>query len=260
MTAIRPCLLASFALLAACASKPEGQLLNANLPPLDGTSWRAENIGGGGIVDNAEVTAAFSGGKVSGRAGCNNYSGSFAQTGTTLKFGPLATTRRACAPALMDLESKYLAILGGVSSGSVDGTGALVLRATDGRTVRLRTTAAEPPLGGSLEGGPWFADGFPGDAQGKGRAEVTFEPGDHGTSKVFGTGGCNRFSGGWKQDGAKVSFGPLASTMMMCPEPVMAAESKFLKLLGDAATVSFADGVATLTTADGRTLVLRRAP
>ena len=254
---MRPMLFALALLAAACAPRAEIKPVAAVLPPLAGTSWRAEDIAGGGIVDNAEVTAAFAASKVSGNAGCNSYSGTYTQTGAALKIGPLATTRRACAPALMDIESKFLGVLNGTTAGKIDATGALVLTAADGRTVLLRRLEAAV---GSLEGGPWLADGFGGDAQGKGRAEVSFEPGDHGTSQVFGTGGCNRFTGAWKQNGTSVSFGPLASTMMMCPEPAMESEQKFLKLLGAVNRVTVAGNVATLTTPDGATLVLRRAP
>lgn len=243
--------------IAACAPQPAVKPGTSALPPLAGTNWRAEDIAGSGVVDNAEVTAAFADGRISGRAGCNSYNGTYQQSGNTLKLGPLAMTRRACVPALMDVEGRFLAVLGGVSSGSLDATGALVLRAADGRTVLLRRFEAAV---GSLEGGPWYADGFPGDAQGKGRPEVSFEPGDQGTSQVSGTGGCNRFSGAWKQEGTRISLGPLASTMMMCPEPAMASEQKFLALLGAVNRVTVKDNVATLTTADGATLVLRRAP
>jgi heat shock protein HslJ len=260
----RPFLFVLLLALAACAQKPEvRQVSTATLPPLAGTLWRAESVGGAGIIDNALVTAAFEAGEVSGSAGCNTFRGSYAQQGAALKLGPLATTRRACAPALMDLEARYLAILAGVSSGAIDVTGALVLKAVDGRSVLLRRTeapaAAVVPAGGSLEGGPWYADGFAGDASGAGRAEITFEGGDQGTSRVYGTGGCNRFSGSWKQDGARITLGPLASSMMACPQPQMDAEARFFKLLGGATTVSVAGNVATLTTADGQTLVLRRA-
>ena len=254
---MRTIIAACLVLLAACAPRPDAPTAASALPPLAGTSWRAEDIAGAGVIDNAEVTAAFAESRITGRAGCNSYSGAYQQSGAALKIGPLATTRRACVPALMDTESRYLAVLGGVTSGSLDATGALVLTAADGRTLRLRRIGAAI---GSLEGGPWYADGFAGDAQGRGRVEVSFEPGDHGTSQVSGTGGCNRFSGPWKQDGTRVSFGPLASTMMMCPEPVMASEQKFLALLGAVDRVTVRDNVATLTTADGATLVLRRAP
>jgi uncharacterized lipoprotein YbaY/heat shock protein HslJ/uncharacterized lipoprotein NlpE involved in copper resistance len=36
--------------------------------------------------------------------------------------------------------------------------------------------------------------------------------------RVAGTGGCNRFSGGYEIDGKKITFGAMATTMMACPD------------------------------------------
>jgi copper homeostasis protein (lipoprotein) len=36
-------------------------------------------------------------------------------------------------------------------------------------------------------------------------------------NRVSGTGGCNQFSGSYEIDGQKISFGPVATTMMACP-------------------------------------------
>ena len=36
-------------------------------------------------------------------------------------------------------------------------------------------------------------------------------------NRIAGTGGCNRFSGGYEIDGQKISIGPMATTMMACP-------------------------------------------
>ncbi len=45
---------------------------------------------------------------------------------------------------------------------------------------------------------------------------------------VYGDSGCNRFTGGYTIDGDRIEIGPLASTMMMCPQPQMDAEQSFL--------------------------------
>ena len=118
-----------------------------------------------------------------------------------------------------------------------------------------------PPLGGSLEGGPWLIESVNGVAiDPKVRADITFDPGDHNTSAVFGTGGCNRFRGGWQQTGSTIKLGPLAGTMMACePSSKMDVEMKVLRSLEAATTVSFnGDGSAMLTAADGGVVKLRR--
>lgn len=117
-----------------------------------------------------------------------------------------------------------------------------------------------PVIGGSLEGGPWLAEdinggGVPDNA----RIDITFDPGDGGTSAVYGRSGCNRFRGGWKQDGRSLMLGPLASTMMACPPALMDVERKFLGVLEAARTVEFdATGAAYLKAPDGRVVKLRR--
>ena len=47
--------------------------------------------------------------------------------------------------------------------------------------------------------------------------------------RISGHGGCNRFTGTINADG---TLGPLATTMMACPEPLMEFERLFHGLLG----------------------------
>lgn len=48
---------------------------------------------------------------------------------------------------------------------------------------------------------------------------------------LFGSGGCNRFKGGYQVEGNQLKIGPLASTMMACEQPVMQQEMLYLKAL-----------------------------
>ncbi|TFU01223.1 META domain-containing protein [Polymorphobacter arshaanensis] len=138
----------------------------------------------------------------------------------------------------------------------------IALTSLSGCATDHKTAAAAPAVHHSLEGGPWkvvsFDDGSTVPANVT--AEITFEPGDHGTSKVFGNGGCNRFSGGWSQKGSTIKIGPLASTMMACEPDSSAFESKFHAVLNAASKLSWdADGTAKISTADGKWVKLRRA-
>ncbi len=65
------------------------------------------------------------------------------------------------------------------------------------------------------------------------RQTITFT--DDG--QVFGDSGCNRFTGGYSVKGDRITIGPLASTLMACPERRMNAEASFLTRLQ--AAVSF---------------------
>jgi len=48
---------------------------------------------------------------------------------------------------------------------------------------------------------------------------------------INGHGGCNSFSGSIEKSDAGTAIGPLASTRMACPEPIMNREAAFLEAL-----------------------------
>ena len=53
-------------------------------------------------------------GIVGGSSGCNRFTGAYNQQGGELKLGPLASTRMACPPEVMEREQQFLAMLGNV--------------------------------------------------------------------------------------------------------------------------------------------------
>jgi heat shock protein HslJ len=90
--------------------------------PLERTRWIVDGIVTGDAVSSVPVgvTAAmtFSNGQLQVEAGCNAGSASVSATDTTLTIGPLALTRKACAPETMAVERAVTAVL----SGQVDYT------------------------------------------------------------------------------------------------------------------------------------------
>lgn len=96
--------------------------------------WRAENIGGRGIVDRSEVTLYLgSDGKAAGISACNNYSANYRIDGTSLKiYPPMIGTRMMCPTALIDLEAEYRALLESATGISVTPDGALIISTTRG--------------------------------------------------------------------------------------------------------------------------------
>ncbi|MCG2842694.1 META domain-containing protein [Sandaracinobacter sp. RS1-74] len=122
---------------------------------------------------------------------------------------------------------------------------------------QAQTTPAAPTGGAALLGAEWAVfeiAGKPIVADSK--PTILFEDG-----RVAGAGSCNRFMGGYTvaPDGLKLEFSQMASTMMACPDPLMQQEGLFLKTLGDVTGYTVAaDGVLTLTTADGRSIKARR--
>ena len=99
--------------------------------PLD--THQVEDINGSGVIDNAHVTVSFQAdGKVSGSTGCNRFIGSYAVGGHALQIKPLATTRRACVPAIESQQTRFLDVMKDVSSWDTDQRGRLVLKADNG--------------------------------------------------------------------------------------------------------------------------------
>jgi heat shock protein HslJ len=66
--------------------------------------------------------------------------------------------------------------------------------------------------------------------------------------QVTGTLGCNSFSGGYEVKDGKLVFGPLASTLMACPEPQMSQEGTAFQVLSG--TVQFELTGSTMTIHD----------
>jgi heat shock protein HslJ len=71
--------------------------------------------------------------------------------------------------------------------------------------------------------------------------------------KVQGSAGCNRMMGTYERDGAKLKFGPMATTRMACP--AMATETAFLKAMN--ATTRYELSGTSLTLFGGDTAVAR---
>ncbi|OAN69685.1 hypothetical protein A8B83_01980 [Rhodobacteraceae bacterium EhC02] len=100
---------------------------------LAGVEWIVQEIGGAGLVENAEVTLEFDAvtRRLAGRSGCNRYNAAFELSGEGLSIGPAASTRMACALDLMAQEQQFLADLQRISRFDIDPSGALLLFAND---------------------------------------------------------------------------------------------------------------------------------
>jgi heat shock protein HslJ len=125
--------------VAACAPNPP-----LTLP---GTAWLVEDIAGRGVIDRAQTTVSFdTSGRVSGSTGCNRFTGSATVEGKALTFGPLANTRRACPPALMDQEKQFLEAMASARGYSIDRNGLLHLDDATGKTLLRLGKRPPPPL------------------------------------------------------------------------------------------------------------------
>lgn len=120
-------------LLNACSSASQSTALD-----LTKGEWVVEDIAGGGIVDSSRITLNFApDGRLSGRAGCNQYSTKYSLS-SKLNIGNIAMTKMACAPALLDQEYRFTQLLAAATSATLDTQGALILHSSDGKTITAR--------------------------------------------------------------------------------------------------------------------------
>ncbi|OPY32214.1 MULTISPECIES: META domain-containing protein [unclassified Methanoregula] len=85
--------------------------------PLAGTNWTLDSVYAGdavsSVISGSTVTAVFdTAGRVSGSAGCNQYSGSYTVNGTSLMISSLSSTKMNCpGDGIMLQENTFLTLL-----------------------------------------------------------------------------------------------------------------------------------------------------
>lgn len=204
--------------------------------------------------DTSPVTLRFGDDHtLTGTGPCNSYFGPFSIDGdATIEVGDLASTRRACAPAVMAAEDEYLVALGSVSTVDATDRDRLVLEDGSTRLAYDALDVADELVGTwdvvNLARGDAIASVLPGTAP-----VVTF--GDDGS--LTANGGCNTLVSGWTLAGGELRIDPPASTRMFCGEPdgVMDQEAALAAALGATAEVQIAGDTISLLD-DGGSLVL----
>lgn len=252
------------ALLSACASPTtpagpaSGTAGTPTAPTLQGTSWVVTGISGGATLADHRPTMAFTDGRVSGLASCNQFSAGYTQAGTVLKFETAAQTAMACSPdTVMAQELTFTTALNRVAGVRASASGLDLLDAAGTVVMTLEAAATVPTK--QLEGTTWQLSGVSsGGAVSSPVADtsVTFSiTGDELTGKA-----CNTFRGQIRVDGDKLSVGPIASTKMACGKPgEMEQEQKVLNGIQAATTFAIVGDALTLKAADGTSLEFRAA-
>lgn len=89
---------------------------------LIGAKLLVEMVKGTGTLDTGQTSLMISSaGKVATTLGCNRMIGKVAVDGSNLTFGPLMSTKKACAPKLMEQEQIYARTLAEVRSYRIEG-------------------------------------------------------------------------------------------------------------------------------------------
>ncbi|NWB89922.1 META domain-containing protein [Pseudomonas agarici] len=77
-----------------------------------GHSYMLEWIGDRPLIDNSHLTITLGDdGRAYGTGGCNHWFAPYTLDGDTLSFGKVGSTRKRCAPALMEQEKRFLQAL-----------------------------------------------------------------------------------------------------------------------------------------------------
>lgn len=135
-----------------------------------------------------------------------------------------------------------------------------VLTGGAGREVEILLVRARPEASGDagLVGPVWVAE----DITGRGvvdrlQSSITFGA----DGRAYGSGGCNRFTGGYTLEGTSLRIGQMAQTNMACVEAAMDQEQRFHQALGAVRGWRIENGILHLTDDRGATVLrLARGP
>lgn len=94
--------------------------------PLRDTRWALQTIAGAPAATSpkrgqVQLSLRAASQHLSGFAGCNTLQGRYIQRGTSLALKPLATTRMACEPELMQQEARFLQTLASIDGYRIEG-------------------------------------------------------------------------------------------------------------------------------------------
>ena len=113
--------------------------------PLEGTTWTVDGLVSDQAISTtpakATATLLIEDDTATVNAGCNSGSGSVKAGTDTLKFGPLALTRKACGPAATGLETAVLKVLDGEVTYTIESDRLSIRKVTDNEDVGLELIA-----------------------------------------------------------------------------------------------------------------------
>lgn len=233
---------------------------------LNGTSWILQEFGPEGelkpLLPDTSVTLMFADGRISGTATCNTYFADFTQSGDTLDFGPIGSTRMACLEPITQQENEFLAAMATVKQYIVaeglltlpynDGILVFATAPAEGETAVTATPEARPE-GSSLSGTSWVLE-----SSGSADNQTAVLPNTELTlnfdyTQINGHAGCNSyFADATINEDGSLTFGLMGSTLMACLDnDVMQQESDFLAALAQATRYTVAGNQLTLHVPDG---------
>ena len=101
-------------------------------------SYVLEWIGERPLIDNSHLTITLGDdGRAYGNGGCNHWFAPYTLDGENLSFGKVGSTRKLCAPALMEQEKRFLQALENVQRWDISPIEQVRFWPQDGKPLRL---------------------------------------------------------------------------------------------------------------------------
>ena len=203
----------------------------------------------------SDGSLSFRDGSLSAGAGCNTMGGAYTIAGGRLTTGPMMSTEMGCAAPLMQ-QDQWIASLLGDSAITIAGDQMTLDDGTIQATF-LDREVADPDR--PIEGTHWVLDGIA-----SGDATSSVPTGVKSTLVITGghaavDTGCNKGSATVQVAADTLTFGPMALTMMACPEAQSSVESAVVGVLDG--TVHYSIEADILTIDGGASgLTYRAAP
>jgi heat shock protein HslJ len=222
---------------------------------LDGNTYIVTGARGHDLVKGSEVALRFDAGSLGISAGCNQMGGGYTITDGKLDVGAMVTTEMACEEPLMAQDQWISAFVNGAA---ITLEGDTLTLAKDGVTVTATDKeVAKPDL--PVEGTVWEVEGLVSNQA------VSSMPAGVEASLVFAGGkvavdaGCNKGSGTAQVGDSTITFGPIATTKMLCEGAAGEVEQQVLGVLSGEVTYTVdADALQLRGAGDG--LDLRARP
>jgi putative lipoprotein len=117
---------------------------------LENTQWNLISFGAPGaeqpLIEGSTITLMLAGGQAGGSGGCNSYSGTYQVDGSSIAFGEITRTEKACLEeGVTEQEQRYFEALATASAFQVDGD-QLLITYDDGNGVMIfESTLSEGP-------------------------------------------------------------------------------------------------------------------
>ena len=74
---------------------------------------------------------------------------------------------------------------------------------------------------------------------------------EFGGMTISGTSGCNSYHASYEANGSEISFGPIAGTKRLCPEPERSTEDRYLQLLAEIGSYEVSGRAMSMNDTDG---------